>query len=374
MTAVSLSRRALRHGAIGLLTATTLALAACAAPPSEPLAAAPAAAPVIAPAWTFQAQAFDLVPGVYQAAYSARMKQLYVASAVGRPPVRESRLIAFDPVGLRIDASITPALQPGRTDGQVEAVYGIAADDAHAQLWTTNTRSGSIAVYRQADLRLVKQFPNDLIRAAREVTVDGARDRAYVSSPASNVIHVFDTTTLQPLPGITLSGGHAAPKPMALALDAAHQRLYTVSLNTAEVFTIDTATGRQVARHAIADIQGATGLAVDSQRQRLYVAAQKTGDLTILDARDGRVLRRVKTGAGALNVAFDPVHRLVYVANRLAGTVTVLDDDGVIQAQIATGSNPNYVALDPEGTAWAVVKKSKTDPRVDRVVRITAHS
>jgi DNA-binding beta-propeller fold protein YncE len=159
---------------------------------------------------------------------------------------------------------------------------------------------------------------------------------------------------------------------MSLALDAGHQRLYAVSLNTAEVFVIDTATGRQIARHTVPGAQGASGIAVDVQAQRIYVTAQKSGNLTVLDARDGRVLQQLPTGAGALNVAFDPVHRLAYVANRGAGTVTVVDERGAIQAQVDTGSAPNHIALDPQGNAWVLVKKSKNDPRGDRLVRIEA--
>ncbi len=372
MNTLTPSYLALR-GARTLLAGAALALAAgCAA--TDPAASSSAAAtpPAAAPSWTLSAQTANLPQGVYQSAYSVSAQRLYVASAVGRPPVKASRLLAVDPASLGVVASATPALQASRTDGQVQAVYGLAVDEARSQIWTTNTRSGSVAVYRQSDLSLVKQFPDDVTPHARDVLIDTAHHRAYVSSPNSNLIHVFDSATLQPLPGITLTGAGEAPKPMSLALDAAHQRLYTVSLNTAEVFAIDTATGRQVARYPVPGVQGASGIAVDNQAQRLYVVAQKSGDLSVLDARTGRVLQHLATGAGALNVAFDPVRRLAYVANRGAGTVTVVDEAGVIQAQVDTGSAPNHIALDPQGNAWVMVKKSKNDPRGDRLVRIEA--
>ncbi|MER1967918.1 YncE family protein [Castellaniella sp. GW247-6E4] len=369
----TIPRRRLARAAQFLLAGACLGLAAgCAATDPVP---PPATAVPATPTWTLEAHGIDLTPGVYQIAYSARTQRLYVASAVGRPPVRESRLLKINPATLRIETAITPAPQASRQDGQVQAIYGIAIDDAHGQVWATNTRSGSVAVYRQADLALVKQFPDGITPHARDVLIDAAHDRAYVSSPASNVIHVFDTATLQPLPGITLSGGGEAPKPMSLTLDAANQRLYTVSLNTAEVFAIDTATGRQAARYTVPGALGASGIAVDSQAQRIYVASQKSGDVAVLDARDGRVLQRVHTGAGALNVAFDPLHRLAYVANRGAGTVTVLDDGGAIQAQVATGSAPNHIAIDPQGTAWLLVKTmGRHDPSGDRLIRIEARA
>ena len=369
MNTLSLPHPALRRGARALLAGAALALAAgCASnTPATPPSAATAT-----PVWTVSAQSASLPPGVYQGAYSATAQRLYATSAIGRPPVKESRLLAIDPASLRVVDSAVPAPQASRTDGQVQAVYGLAVDDARSQVWTTNTRSGSVAVYRQADLSLVKQFPDGAVPHARDVLIDAEHHRAYVSSPASNLIHVFDSATLQPLPGITLTGAGEAPKPMSLALDAARQRLYAVSLNTAEVFAIDTASGRQTARYTVPGVRGASGIAVDSQAQRLYVAAQKSGDLTVLDTRDGTVLQHLATGAGALNVAFDPVRRLAYVANRGAGTVTVLDETGAIQAQVDTGSAPNHIALDPQGNAWVMVKKSKSDPRGDRVVRIEA--
>jgi len=49
-----------------------------------------------------------------------------------------------------------------------------------------------------------------------------------------------------------------------------------------------------------------------------------------------------------------------------------VDEHGTIQAQVDTGSAPNHIALDPQGNAWVMVKKSKDDPRGDRLVRIEA--
>src|SRR5690606_10312818 len=111
------TRRPLARGARLLLAGAFLGLAAgCAA--TDPVPPAPAAVTQAAPSWTFVAQGVDLVPGVFQSAYSPRTQRLYVASAVGRPPVRESRLLKVDPATLRIEAAVTPAPQASRQDGQ----------------------------------------------------------------------------------------------------------------------------------------------------------------------------------------------------------------------------------------------------------------
>ncbi len=288
--------------------------------------------------------------------------------------MKASRLLAIDPASLRVVASVVPAPQASRADGQVQAVYGLTVDDARSQIWTTNTRSGSVAVYREADLSLVRQFPDNVTPHARDVrSCHASHHRAYVSSPASNVIHVFDSATLQPLPGITLTGAARRPKPMSLALDADHQRLYTVSLNTAEVFAIDTATGRQVARHTVPGVQGASGIAVDSQTQQIYVAAQKIGrsDGAGRPERPGpaapgdrgrRTERRLRSGP-------PPCLRRQPRRGHRHRRGRTRHDPGPGRHRI----RPEPHRTGPKGQRLGVmVKKSKDDPRGDRLVRIEA--
>ncbi|MDN5844489.1 MAG: YncE family protein, partial [Alcaligenaceae bacterium] len=322
----------------------------------------------------FIVQYEPLAPGLYESAYGAKTGHLYVTSAVGRPPVKTSQLLKVDPAGLTIEARTTPPLQAGRDDGQLQAVYGVDIDDARGRVWVTNTRGGSIAVYRESDLGLIKQFPEGTVPHSRDVLVDSANTRVYVSSPASNLIHVFDATTLAPLQEIAVQGpGTETPKLMGLALDAAHGKLYAVSLNTNELFVIDTAGRHLEHAYALPGAQGASGVAVDSQGGRVYVASQKSGNVLIVDAANGTVLHDVATGAGALNVAFDPKSRLAYVANRKADTITVLDSEGRIHAQIPTGSAPNHITIDDQGDAYVLNKgKGKNDPTANRITRIHA--
>ncbi|TGV62191.1 ATP-binding protein, partial [Mesorhizobium sp. M2D.F.Ca.ET.160.01.1.1] len=107
----------------------------------------------------FATQSSKLVPGLYQSAYSAASNAVFVTSAVGRPPVTQSQLLKLDPTSLKVTQAITPAQVPGNTHGAVYAVYGVGVDDTHGNVWVTNTRQNSIAVYRQKDLALIHQFP-----------------------------------------------------------------------------------------------------------------------------------------------------------------------------------------------------------------------
>ena len=369
MTSIHNSTRPFSRLTLGaLLTATVSLSTGC----STALNASPQDSALAPMASTFVVQSETLAPGVYQSAYSARNGHLYATSAVGRPPVKASQLLKIDPISLAIKARVSPAPQSSRQDGQLNAVYGVGVDDAHGNIWVTNTRSGSIAVYRESDLALVKQFPDDITPHSRDVVIDTTHSRAYVSSPVSNLIHVFDTTTLKTLPDIVLQGSETQPpKLMSLALDATHGKLYTVSLNTNELYVIDTASQRVEKTFALQGVEGASGIGIDSQNQQAYIAAQKSGNVLIVDARTGAILHRIATGAGALNVVFDPQHRLAYVANRTANTVTVIDPQGRIHAQIPTGSFPNHISVDGQGNAFVLNKaKGPEDSTGDHITRI----
>src|SRR5690606_28649031 len=65
----------------------------------------------------------QLQPGMYQSAYGAASGKLFVTSSVGRPPVKNSTPMKVDPDTLKIEASITPAVDKSSDKGQVMAVY-----------------------------------------------------------------------------------------------------------------------------------------------------------------------------------------------------------------------------------------------------------
>src|SRR5690606_26199198 len=117
----------------------------------------------------FETMDAKLVPGLYQTAYSAKNDVLFVTSAVGRPPVKESALLKVNPETLEIIAQVTPGGAPGRGDreGGVYAVYGVAVDDENGNVWVTNTRQNTVAAYKQDDLSLVKQFEPGAVTHAR---------------------------------------------------------------------------------------------------------------------------------------------------------------------------------------------------------------
>ncbi len=315
-----------------------------------------------------------LTNGLYQSAYSKKNDRLFVTAAVGRPPVKSSELLKVNPATLAIEARITPAAADGRTDGHLLAVYGVAVDDKHGNVWVTNTRDGAVAVYKQSDLSLVKQFEKNIANHSRDVVVDETLNKAFVSTPGTPTVVVFDTAKNAPHKIIDLKskqrGGEVSP--MSLAIDAAANKVYLVGASTNEVFVIDGKTDSVEKVLAVEGLRGGSGIAVDAAKQRVFLAAQGSDVVIVADLADGKVIARTPVGAGALNVQFDPVNRLAYSANRGAGTFTVLDENGKIVANLEGGSFPNHVAVDGKGNAYAINKaRGADDATGDRITRLT---
>ena len=315
--------------------------------------------------------------GLYQVAYSKTSDALFVTSASGRPPVSESALVKVNPDTLEAIASAPPPKAPARPDGSdggVFAVYGVGVDDAHGHVWVANTRQNTIAVYRQDDLSLVKQFEPGAATHSRDIVIDEAAGRAYVSTSFGPEILVFDTETLEALEPITLQSKVRGQDfaAMALDLDAKAGKLVTASLNTPEVAIVDLKSGEARVIAAPGAI-GASGAAYDAQDDLIFVAAQQTDNLLIIKASTGEVLHDVEIGAGPLNVVFEPVSRRAFVANRGSGTITVVDTQGQIVANLDAGSFPNQLRADGKGNVFAVNKsRGENDDAGDRVWRIHA--
>ena len=322
----------------------------------------------------------QLLGGLYQTAYSPKRGSIYVTSSIGRPgpDFGGSAIMKLNADTLQLEAYVNPAIdetytgRDGRTVPNMPyAAYGVDVDDAHSTVWITQTRQGAVAVYNADTLELVKQFDKGIAPHSRDVRIDTARGRAYVSAARSNRVHVFDTATLAQLDDLVLAPTPEEFASMGLELDSAGGVLYVGSASANKVARVDLAT-RAVDSIPLPDnVQQATGVARDPGTGRLYVVDQGSGTLTVLD-KEGAVLSNAATpppapegdgqrGSGALYAAFDSVNRLLYVANRNSGTITVHDADGGLVQTLDSGPLPNEVRADGRGNVYAVTKGGARD-------------
>lgn len=303
--------------------------------------------------------------GFYQSAYSAAADALFV-TASDRGTGNGGYIYKLDPDTFAVEASYNTVDHDGFTK---TGAFGIGVDDEHGNVWVSNTGSASVAIYRQSDLGLVKQFPANTTTHARDVVYDPATDRVFVSSAsegssaaATGYISVFEAADNDddgtPYEKITdvMTGTRDVFNPVSLTLGDG--KVFSPSLGSNKVAVIDTTT-LTASFLEITGInvggRGASGIAYDAADDRLFIASQNSNEVVIADATTGATIKEVPTGRQALNVVFDPIHRVAYVANFGGTSVSVLDADGtkIASLPIATA---NHVSLDDQGNAYVVDK------------------
>lgn len=290
----------------------------------------------------------ELAGGLYQMAYSERHDTVW-ATSTGGPT--QSRLLAVDPGSLKVERSYAPPVTDPAT-GAVRAVFGVAVDDRHDTVWTTDTLDHSVSVYSQRTGRHLATL--DDVAHAREIVVDEARNRAYASSVDDGSVVVFDTRTFEEVRRVRVEGS----SPTGLGLDERTGTVHAADLSGGRLITVP-ARGSGEPR-VIPLEKGVTPIdvTVDRSGRTAYVADQAGGRLVVVDMRSGRTERTVATGGGTKAVAADPRTGLVYVGARETGTTTVVDPaDGTVVARLATGEKTNHVITTRQG-AFAVDKRT----------------
>jgi Uncharacterized conserved protein len=281
--------------------------------------------------------------------------------------VKESTLYKLDAETLEVLAEATPEIADER--GGRYAVYGVAVDDTHGNVWVTNSRQNTVAVYAQDDLALVKQFADGAANHARDVVVDHTRGRAYVSA-STDGIEVFDTGTLELIDTIEVPSKQRGQRffTTSLALDEDAAILYTPSLTTPETAFINVETG-EVTVSPLTATDRAIGVDVSEDGSRIFYVSQGGDDLVITDA-EGTVLSDTPIGVQPLNVVYDDADGLVFVVNRGSDSLAVTDVNGEMVANLRVGPQPNFVEETEDGAIYVVNKRREGNDDSNTIWRL----
>ncbi|MCW1874403.1 hypothetical protein OMR58_08060 [Erwinia sp. INIA-01] len=200
----------------------------------------------------------------------------------------------------------------------------------------------------------MKVFPDGSVPHSRDVIIDEAHNRAYVSAALTGFVEVYDTQTLEHIGQLQFVVEHGRDQFYStdLTLDSAGEKLFGVSRDTPWVGWIDLKTGKSTAVK-IPKAQGATYIARDPATARLYVVSQETNNVVVLDV-NGKVLADTYIGAGGVSVVWNAVTSQVFAATRAGGTVAVLNRDGKLVANIPMDETPNHLAVAPDGAVYLV--------------------
>ncbi|WAC28699.1 YncE family protein [Ancylobacter sp. SL191] len=291
--------------------------------------------------------------GLYEIVFGASTNRVYVAAA-GTRGATETSVLALDPATLETRETIPTGDDP---------MFGLGINTKTKTLYGTQTRDGSVGVIDLATGKVVAKLAKGEKAHVREVAVDEANNRAYVTvlgmRDTPSAVWIIDGATNKIVDSIDgLTGGIAG-----IALDAKNNRLFLSALQANEVVVVDLASKKVTNRFPTGG-EGAINLVYDASGDQLFVANQGSGEVTVLDAKDGKLIKEIATGGGALSVALDAKRSILYVANRTGGFVSLIDTKTLDPiANVVTGSMPQTITVDAESGNVYVSNKVKSVPR-----------
>ncbi len=257
-------------------------------------------------------------PAVHAAEYGVR--QTWTLDQAGRwdylevDPVRH-RL--FMTRGDRVQVLDLPSGKVAGQIGGLQSAHGVAFAQKLNLGFASSGGGNSIVVFDLATLQIRQEVK---VSGANPdaILFDEGSGKLYAFNGKTNNVSVFDAVTMALKATIAVGG-----KPEFAVTDG--NRIYVNIEDKSEIAVIDIAGDRQVARWALNGCEEPTGLALDAAHQRLFSACQN-GVLAITDASNGKVVARAAIGQHSDAVVFDAASATVFSSNG-DGTLSVIHQD-----------------------------------------------
>lgn len=270
--------------------------------------------------------------------------------------------------GDHVDAVDLATRQRIGTIRDTAGVHGIAFAPEAGLGFTTNGASNSVTVFDLGNLAvrtviaLSGKKPDALIYVA-------AVDKLYVFDGGSNEIEIIDTRRLERVASIPTSG-----RPEFAVTDGRGRIYYNIE-DHAAIDVVDTRSDRRVATWPLAGCEEPSGLAIDVAHQRLYSSCQNRV-MAVTDAASGQRAASFAIGVHPDTVAFDAAAGRI-ITSCGGGTLSVateIDADHYeVQDELATAKGAKTMAYDPadrsvylptaiDGTFTVLVAKLRPAP------------
>ena len=321
--------------------------------------------------------------GQYQVAYNPEENVLFVSGSYNHTKTHGTLCATIARINadtLQIEQTATLPVIPENNPElanlfQVQAAYGLAADNERGLLWTGGTRTNSVTAYSQKDLSRVWDSlvlevemltPRELYVAPNgAVLVTGMGGYQVISAPTAE-----GERRVSPLQG---EGPAMLLGPVA---DESRSLLYIPNIMRDEIWVVDMNTWELARKLPVIGGEdantpvGVHGVEIDSTRGELYVSAQgregKNGGLYVLSF-EGEHLAYLPFGKMPTDILLDAERHLLYVADfggkgeaavAGGGTVTVINtlNRAIIDTVQVAPTRINHQVLLKDGSVIAVDK------------------
>ncbi|MDL2354568.1 MAG: YncE family protein [Pseudomonadota bacterium] len=234
-------------------------------------------------------------------------------------------------------------LATGKPVGEIAGtagVHGVAFAQELNLGFTSNGKSNSVTVFDLGSLAVKQELKVSGVDPDTILYEPGAR-KLYTFNGKSNDVSVIDAVTLKALATIKVGG---TPE---FAVSDHAGRIFMNIESSAEIVVLDVAADKVLARWPIAGCEEPTGLALDRAHDRLFSVCRNKV-MAVIDSKNGRKITEVAIGARPDAAAYDADSGTVFSSNG-DGTLSVirqLDADHYSAATLATVKGARTMAFD----------------------------
>jgi len=246
----------------------------------------------------------------------------------------------------RPDRVMVIDVQDGKVLGAIadtQGVHGIVLVPALGRGFTSNGRANTLT-----------EFDLTTLKTMRTIPAGGENPDALLYDAYSRHLFAFngrshDISVIDPATGKLVATIPAGGKPEFAVSDDKGQVFVNIE-DTSELKRIDANTNKVTATWKLNDCEEPSGLALDVAHQRLFSVCQN-GKMAVTDARTGKHVASVAIGKGPDAAAFDAERGLVFSSNGEDGNLTVVHEDTAdsyrVLANVVTQKSARTMALDP---------------------------
>ena len=226
-----------------------------------------------------------------------------------------------------------------------QGVHGVTLAPSLGQGFISDGRADTVTVFDLHSFATLHTIPVNG-HNPDAILYDEASKRVYTFNGASHDISVID-----PLKDAVVATIPAGGKPEFAVSDSAGHIFFNIE-DTSQLSEIDASTAKRIATWPVTHCDSPSGLALDIAHQRLFSVCDNAV-LVVTDATSGRHVAEVPIGKGADAAAFDAERGLVFSSNGRDGTLTVIHEDDPdhysVLATVSTQKSARTMALDEKG-------------------------
>jgi len=236
-------------------------------------------------------------------------------------------------------------LASGKVEGEIGGLrraHGVAFAPKLGLGFVSSGEANSIVVFDLSSLQVKHEVPVSG-KNPDSILYEEGSGKLYTFNGNTANVSVFDAATMTPRATIAVAG-----KPEFAVSDGVHVYVNVEDKNLIDV--IDVASDGLVAGWPLPGCKEPTGLALDAAHNRLFSVCGN-GGLAVTDTRDGHQVARSLIGKGADGVVIDSVRSIVFSSNG-EGTLTVIHQDDAdhyaAPITVATAKGARTMAMDHE--------------------------